>query len=276
MYCKPPLAPGCTHSPPLNTVLGAAALAVLGLLFTGAIHAAERAQSYTIEVPVVAATPVVESRTVERPERVCAPVQRVQANRYRSNGYTDNQGYRGDYYGRRNTPNNRYESRGNNRRSGGLGAQLLGGLIGGAIGNQFGGGNGRRALTITGALLGSAIARDTQTSGYRSERSYRDNGYQSRYEPEYELEYEPEYECRTTTHLRTTEVVVGYDVTYRYNNQLGTRRMDHAPGDTIELRVQAVPDVATNTVFVPSPASVPSASANAEALPAAGHSRRTL
>src|SRR5690606_22281116 len=38
------------------------------------------------------------------------------------------------------------------------GPALAGGLIGGAIGRQFGGGSGRDALTLAGAIAGSAIA----------------------------------------------------------------------------------------------------------------------
>ena len=39
---------------------------------------------------------------------------------------------------------------------------LLGGLVGGLVGNQFGGGNGRKALTVIGALAGSSIARQAR------------------------------------------------------------------------------------------------------------------
>ena len=43
--------------------------------------------------------------------------------------------------------------------------ELVGGLIGGAIGNQFGGGNGKKALTVAGALLGASIAHDGERKG---------------------------------------------------------------------------------------------------------------
>jgi len=170
---------------------------------------------------VVDSQRVIEERTVERTERICEPVRNGYIKRYHS----DN---RDRHYTRY-----RHEER-VQRRHGGTGASILGGLIGGAIGNQFGGGNGRKALTIAGALVGSNIARNRTQQRYRH-RDY-DAGYSS--------EYEPEYECRTRTRPRTTQDVVGYDVTYRYNNQLYTRRQEHAPGDTIKLRVRAVPDVA--------------------------------
>jgi uncharacterized protein YcfJ len=40
--------------------------------------------------------------------------------------------------------------------------ELLGGILGGAIGNQFGGGSGKDALTVAGALLGASVANDME------------------------------------------------------------------------------------------------------------------
>ena len=41
------------------------------------------------------------------------------------------------------------------------GKQLTGALIGGAIGNQFGSGNGRAAMTATGAIVGAGMAQNS-------------------------------------------------------------------------------------------------------------------
>lgn len=46
-----------------------------------------------------------------------------------------------------------------------LGKQLVGGGIGGLAGNQFGSGNGRKAMTIVGALAGATLASSGQETG---------------------------------------------------------------------------------------------------------------
>jgi len=192
-----------------------------------------QSSSYVIDVPVVSATPIEVTRVVERPEKVC---RRLSHTDYRRNG-----GWESDWQPERRAYDtySHYDSYGHSygrERSGrgeggGVGAQILGGLIGGAIGNQFGGGRGKKALTITGALIGSSIARGSSTERPRYERygEYR--------------EIQPEYECHTATRTRQVTEVTGYDVTYRYNNSLHKRRMEHDPGDTLELRVRAVPEV---------------------------------
>lgn len=251
MFIKTPFAPGCSQFYSLRSLIGAIGLSLLGGL-TATQAAADdptRAHSYTIDVPVVKSTPVVETRTVERPERVCEPAHWSAG---RSSRYEDDGVGRGDYYsGSRyhDRDRSRYEER-YEKRGGGVGAQILGGLIGGAIGNQFGGGNGRKALTIAGALVGSAIAREGGNSRRRSSDHYSDR------------DYAPDYVCRTTIKTRTVEDVIGYDVVYRYNNALHTKRMERAPGDTIELRVRAVPRPAGLSV-----SNTPSGGAAAFAIP---------
>ena len=54
------------------------------------------------------------------------------------------------------------------RHHGGIGpstGQVLGGIVGAAVGHQIGDGDGQRAATVAGALLGSAIARDSYRTG---------------------------------------------------------------------------------------------------------------
>ena len=195
---------------------------------------AESPANYRITVPVVAAVPIVERRVASRPERHCEPVSRG----------------RGDYAGRDfyRAPERRVYSTHEPARRGGVGAQIIGGLIGGVIGNQFGGGNGRKALTVAGALVGSSIARDnvrgrTERYSYR-DQSFRDgrNGRNGGYRRSGYGAHEPDYVCRTTHSERVVEAVVGYDVTYSYNNSLHSRRMDYDPGDQLELTVRAVPE----------------------------------
>lgn len=216
-----------------------ASILVSGLAGSVVVVAQERAlssQNYVVAVPVVSARAIEVTRIVERPEKTCSPVRQSHYRDTRSADYSRSDSRRESAYEYRRD------------RRGGVGSQLLGGLIGGVIGNQFGGGNGKKALTVAGALLGSSIA----SSGSRRERYRGDDArYYSRHrdardwdEREYRSEYQPEYQCRTTTSTREVIEVTGYDVTYSYNNTLYKRRMDYDPGDTLELHVRAEPDVA--------------------------------
>ena len=173
-------------------------------------------QRYSIEVPVVSAEPVISRRAYSRPERLCEPLEPSRtrsSNRYYSDRY-----HRDDRY--------RYDR---SRRSSG-GAELLGGILGGVIGNQFGKGGGRKALTIAGAVIGSSVA------GARADRHHRRDSRGS-----YQGDYERDYVCRTTHREHVVEEITGYIVTYEYNGQLLSRRMDVDPGKFLELQVIATP-----------------------------------
>jgi len=185
-----------------------------------------KSNSYVIDVPVVSATPIEVTRVLERPEKVCRRLSRAD-HRWHGAWESDWQPQR-DSSGAYNSYHS-HDSYRHRRDGGGVGARILGGLIGGAIGNQFGSGRGKKALTITGALIGSSIAIDSRAERGRYDRQYR--------------EIQPEYECHTTTRTRQVTEVTGYDVTYRYHNSLHKRRMEYDPGDTLELRVRAVPEV---------------------------------
>jgi len=102
---------------------------------------------------------------------------------------------------------------------------LVGGLIGGAVGNQFGGGNGRRALTVAGALIGASIGND----------SARKNARRS--------DVEVEQRCRVEREYFEEERITGYRVRYEYNGQEYTTRTDQDPGEYIDLRVSVSPVV---------------------------------
>jgi uncharacterized protein YcfJ len=43
--------------------------------------------------------------------------------------------------------------------------------------------------------------------------------------------------CRTETNWRSTDRVLGYEVTYRYGGREYTTRMDHDPGERMHVRV---------------------------------------
>jgi uncharacterized protein YcfJ len=104
------------------------------------------------------------------------------------------------------------------------GPALAGGLIGGAIGRQFGGGSGRDALTLAGAIAGSAIA---------TERAVRNRGSAVR-----ETNVE---RCEVVHDSYREERIDGYRVTYQYRGRRHTIVTPEPPGSRIRLRVTAVP-----------------------------------
>lgn len=100
---------------------------------------------------------------------------------------------------------------------------LVGGLLGGAVGRQFGGGRGRDALTVVGALVGASVANDVQNNR-------QPNGYRR-----------VETRCRTANEYYREERVTGYRVEYEYNGQVYTTRTDYEPGSFIDLEVSVNP-----------------------------------
>ena len=121
------------------------------------------------------------------------------------------------------------------RRHGGVGPAtntVLGGIVGAAIGRQFGDGDGRRAATVAGALIGGAIANDRSRPRY-------DDGYGRTYERE-TVRYEQR--CQTVADGRSEDRVVGYRVAYDYNGHVYTPETPYHPGESIRVRVDVVPE----------------------------------
>lgn len=106
---------------------------------------------------------------------------------------------------------------------------VLGAIVGGVIGSQFGSGGGRDAATAAGALLGYSAVRDDQRRHgggyYESGREY--------------VRYEQR--CQVNTEYFREERVTGYDVTYRYNDQVFTTVTDYHPGDRLQVQVDVRP-----------------------------------
>lgn len=111
-------------------------------------------------------------------------------------------------------------------RSGGNGAggTIVGAIIGGALGNQVGKGDGRRAATAAGAVIGGAIGRDVDKRG-GSEREYE----------------RIERRCRITETEREERRTAGYDVEYRYKDEIYFSRLDYDPGNKLRIRVAVSP-----------------------------------
>jgi uncharacterized protein YcfJ len=102
---------------------------------------------------------------------------------------------------------------------------ILGGLIGGAIGHELGRNHNQELATVTGAVIGTAIAHSTNIQYY-------DRGDHGHQKPTY---------CRTETRYRTESQLQGYWVTYRYRGELYTTRMREHPGKRIRVNVEVVP-----------------------------------
>jgi uncharacterized protein YcfJ len=101
----------------------------------------------------------------------------------------------------------------------------IGAVVGGLVGNQVGGGKGKTLATVAGAVGGGYAGNRIQAS--------RQHG---------EVTSSVERKCSTVNNPTTK--IVGYDVRYTYNGVTRTVRMDHDPGDRVQVQegVTAVSD----------------------------------
>ena len=101
----------------------------------------------------------------------------------------------------------------------------IGAVVGGLVGNQVGGGKGKTLATVAGAVGGGYAGNRIQAS--------RQHG---------EVTSTVERKCSTVNNTSTK--IVGYDVRYIYNGVTRTVRMDHDPGDRVQVQegVTAVSD----------------------------------
>lgn len=101
----------------------------------------------------------------------------------------------------------------------------IGAVAGGLLGNQIGGGKGKTLATVAGALGGGY-------AGNRIEANHQKG----------QVTTSVERNCSTVNN--TSDKVVGYDVRYEYNGVTRTVRMDHDPGNRVEVQegVTAVSD----------------------------------
>ena len=159
------------------------------------------AADYYVMAPVVSVDPIVIQQEVERPVQHCSEVQETRhPHYYRDRRYRD----RREHHEKRFMPS------------------LIGGLVGGLIGNQFGGGSGKKILTVVGALAGSSIANDIAHEK-RRRQAYAAPVRRS---------------CYTTYERETVEAINGYHVVYEYAGQEFSKQLDEHPGDEVQVRVQ--------------------------------------
>ncbi|OHE79187.1 MAG: hypothetical protein A2X76_12140 [Lysobacterales bacterium GWF1_69_6] len=93
---------------------------------------------------------------------------------------------------------------------------VVGAVVGGLLGNQVGGGDGRKLATVAGAVGGAYAGREIDRR-HTGGKKYT----------------EVEQVCQTVTEPR--EEIVGYDVTYRSEGELGSVRVESKPGDQVLL-----------------------------------------
>jgi uncharacterized protein YcfJ len=227
----------------------AAALALL--LAAGAAAGDVESDSYLTYAEVVSVTPHYGWREVETPVSHCEDVP---------TGWRSHDG-RAGFGGGADGYRHRYRDGGDRHRHGNdAAAGLVGGLIGGLVGHQFGGGNGKKALTIVGAALGASIAQDH----VRRSRHDGDGRYGHGYDDRYAYGYNDRYgyddrrghgyrdrvadghrvvrRCRETVTTRQVRGIQGYDVTYRYQGRIFNKWMNDHPGDRVRVHVDVAPD----------------------------------
>ncbi|WEN14076.1 glycine zipper 2TM domain-containing protein [Rhodanobacter sp. AS-Z3] len=93
----------------------------------------------------------------------------------------------------------------------------IGAVVGGLLGNQVGGGKGKTLATVAGAVGG----------GYAGNRIEAKNQHG-------QVTSSVERKCETVNN--SSSKIVGYDVRYEYNGVTRTVRMDHDPGDRVEVQ----------------------------------------
>ena len=101
----------------------------------------------------------------------------------------------------------------------------IGAVVGGALGNQVGGGDGRKLATVGGAVGGAFAGRAIQG------RQQANN-----------VDTVMERECRTVQDTSQSTRVVAYNVTYRNpDGSTGSMRTGSKPGERIKLGTEQVP-----------------------------------
>jgi uncharacterized protein YcfJ len=133
---------------------------------------------------------------------------------------------------------------------------IIGAVVGGLLGNQIGKGGGRTLATVGGAVAGGYAGReiDRRHVGGRvytttervcnSEPTTKEKviGYDVRYRIEdgQVLTRREDEKPGERLWLGDKDVIVGYDVTWRYQDRTGTIRMDEKPGDRLPMRDGAI------------------------------------
>lgn len=93
----------------------------------------------------------------------------------------------------------------------------IGAVVGGLLGNQVGGGKGKTLATVAGAVGGGYAGNRIQANKQHGQ-----------------VTSSVERKCETVNN--STTKIAGYDVRYEYNGVTRTVRMDHDPGDRVQVQ----------------------------------------
>ena len=93
----------------------------------------------------------------------------------------------------------------------------IGAVVGGLLGNQVGGGKGKTLATVAGAVGGGYAGNKIEQHNQRGQVST-----------------SVERKCSTVDN--SSSKLVGYDVRYVFNGVTRTVRMDHDPGDRVQVQ----------------------------------------
>jgi uncharacterized protein YcfJ len=133
---------------------------------------------------------------------------------------------------------------------------VAGAVVGGLIGSQIGGGKGKTAATVAGVVGGAYAGReiDRRHQGGQTytetERVCHNEATSREQTVGYDVQYRAEDGQVLTRResskpgerllLGEKDVIVGYDVTWRYKEQTGVIRMDEKPGDRLPMQDGAI------------------------------------
>lgn len=98
---------------------------------------------------------------------------------------------------------------------------VVGGIIGGAVGHAIGHNKSNKKVgLVAGTLLGAAIGSEIEVSHHR---------------------HKPHHSCRPRYRYKHEEILVGYDVTYRYHGHKYHTHTKHHPGSRLKVKVRVEP-----------------------------------
>ena len=107
---------------------------------------------------------------------------------------------------------------------------LIGALIGGALGNELGHSKRNKQVgVVVGSILGGSIGHDVAHERQRRHADYGD------------VEYRTVERCNVEQERFEEQMLVGYEVSYRYRGNLYTTIMDEAPGEKLRVSVNVKP-----------------------------------
>jgi uncharacterized protein YcfJ len=129
---------------------------------------------------------------------------------------------------------------------------VVGVVVGGLLGNQIGGGNGKKLATVAGAVGGGFAGREIDrrhVGGQKyitNERVCHNENTSHEKTVGYNVQYRAEDGQLLTQRenkkpgkrlwLGEKDVVVGYDVAWRYKEKTGKLRMDEKPGERLPIQ----------------------------------------